>query len=129
MKSPPRHTIRQLSPEERARLDAEASACAAELDGATSSSSSPTTLRGRIGRAKAATGRVVKNISAAVVRVFNRGNIDAALDGSASFAKLVAKYGIEAAREAVIRHVRSGVEGKIGDIVSDKSKPSAPSQG
>ena len=128
MKSPPRHTIRQLSPEERARLDAEASACAAELDGA-ATSSSPITLRGRIGRAKAATGRVVKNISAVMVRVFNRGNIDAALDGSASFAKLVAKYGIEAAREAVIRHVRSGVEGKIGDIVSGKSKPSTPSQG
>lgn len=126
MKSPPRHTIRQLSPEERARLDAEASACAAELDGA-ATSSPPTTLRGRIGRAKAATGRVVKNISAVVTRVFNRGNIDAALDGSASFAKLVAKYGIEAAREAVIRHVRSGVEGKIGDIVSGKSKPSTPS--
>ena len=63
----------------------------------------------------------LRRASAAVVSasnfILNRQNVDAALEGSKGFAKLVAKYGVDAAREAVLRRVRKGVEDKIGAAI------------
>jgi hypothetical protein len=108
-----RETIRQLTPDERARLDADAKTCAAEVVGTT------TTTSGRLGRLRATVRRAGVAIVAAGNRILNRQNVDAALAGSKDFAKLVAKYGAEAAREAVLRHVRKGVEDKIGAAIGN----------
>lgn len=97
-----------MSAAERASLEDEARACAAEIV-------SPGTSR--IGKARAAVAKLARGITGAVVKTFRRENIDAALDGSAAFAKLVTKYGVDAAREAVIRRVRRGVEDKIGAVI------------
>ena len=107
----PRQTIRQLTDAERAALDADDSvtSCAAEVVGANAST--------RLGRAKATAGKVFRNISGVVARTFNRQNVDVALTGSTNFAKLVAKDGVDAARDAVIRRVRKGVEEKIGSVI------------
>lgn len=107
-----RETIRQLTPDERARLDADAKTCAAEVVGTTTTS-------GRLGRLRATVRRAGVAIVAAGNRILNRQNVDAALAGSKDFAKLVAKYGAEAAREAVLRHVRKGVEDKIGAAIGN----------
>lgn len=110
-----RETIRQLTPAERAQLDADedVKTCAAEVAGASTT--------GRFGRMRAALRRASMAASVAVVsatnRILNRENVDAALEGSRGFAKLVAKYGVDAAREAVLRRVRKGVEDKIGAAI------------
>lgn len=110
-----RETIRQLTPAERAQLDADedVKTCAAEVAGASTA--------GRFGRMRAALRRASMAASVAVVsatnRILNRENVDAALEGSRGFAKLVAKYGVDAAREAVLRRVRKGVEDKIGAAI------------
>ena len=111
-----RETIRQLTPAERAQLDADedVKTCAAEVAGAN--------ITGRFGRMRAALRRASAAVVSASNFILNRQNVDAALEGSKGFAKLVAKYGVDAAREAVLRRVRKGVEDKIGAAIGGDVK-------
>jgi len=110
-----RETIRQLTPDERARLDVDddVKTCAAEIVGVSTT---------RFGRLRTSIRRAGAAVVAASNQLLNRQNVDTALEGSKNFARLVAKYGVEAAREAVLRRVRKGVEDKIGAAIGGDAK-------
>ena len=69
----------------------------------------------------AAAARVSGAIASAVHYVraaVTRENFDVALDKSAAFGRLVAQFGYEAAKSAVLRRVQRTVEEKVGGALS-----------
>lgn len=101
------YTVRQLTAEERRACDAEAADVAAEIEAQHSGARG--WLR-RVGDAIVGAGRRVRC-------ALTRENMDAAIEGSKSFAALAVKYGANYAKQAVQRRVERAIEDRINGVV------------
>lgn len=115
MSNKPTTTIRQLTPDERKKLDDEVNECAGEIfEDAKKRTRElpqpPAGVRGALVRA----GRAVKASAAFVGGLFTRSNFEAACAASGAFARLALRYGADEVRAALLRRIQRTVGGVIG---------------
>lgn len=105
---------------ERAAMDDEVDACVAEVLGLEAP-----TRPGFFGK-MAAAGRRVKSAVASGARrvrgVATRENAMAAVESSSAFAKIAARYTVEAAKAAAMRRVQRAIDEKVGGYVGGAAK-------
>lgn len=112
--------VRQMTAEERAQIDLDMDACVAEVLGLDAGGQAPPAV-GFFGKV-AATGRRVKAAVTAGARrvrgVATRENAMAAIEASAAFGKIAARYTVDAAKAAAMRRVQRAIDDKVGGLVS-----------
>ena len=110
-----------MTADERARLDSDVDAVLGEVLGLEQESASSTSNgRGVFGRAASACRRVGITIAVAgrrVKSVLTRDNAQRAVETSAAWGKLAAKYGADVAKDALKRRLRRVVDEKIGKAI------------
>lgn len=113
MTTPTKQTevIRQLTREERARLETEAQACASEI-----ADEHATARKGVAGFLQNMTDKVV-SAAQRIRAIMTRDNLDLALERSSAFGKLATAYGLQVAREAVKRRLQRELETRIGSVI------------